>query len=263
MEYKALPARFKIVGDPSDYKEKGVAAERDRRYRSLLADLKAAKLNGMTHKIWVTASTGSVRPAHAEADGMVVRVNDHFSVGGENLLLPSDPSGSLGNTANCRCEVQFVQGEVGGIPVSAYGEGRNTVIRYQNDTEEVRSGGTRTWRNNNPGAMRNYPFSERHGSLGDAGGYAVYPDVATGDAALVALLQTPKYQAQNVIDAVFDFAPPVENDTSRYQAFVVSRVGVPGSTLVRALTSAQFQAMLAAIRHFEGWKQGSVSWRTL
>lgn len=261
MEYKTLPATFVVVNGRDDYNQKGVNEERTKRYNSMLAEFQAAKLRGMTHKIWVTSSEANVRAAHIEADGKVVRINDPFIVGAERLFLPSDPTGSLANTANCRCTVEFVQGEVGGIPVLAYGEGSNTIIRYQNDTEEIRAGGTRTWRNHNPGAMRNYPFSERLGSLGDSGGFAVFPDVATGDAALVALLLTPDFQARTLFAAIFAFARPVVNDTTRYQAFVESRVGVAGATLVSALTSSQFQAVLDAIRIFEGWKTGSVSWR--
>lgn len=52
---------------------------------------------------WLTARDDQVRPAHAEVDGDAVPLGSAFTVGGEPLLYPGDPSGSIGNTANCRC----------------------------------------------------------------------------------------------------------------------------------------------------------------
>lgn len=59
--------------------------------------------NGIQYKEWLTARDERVRPAHAEADGQIVRINEPFMVGGEYLMQPGDPSGSAKNTINCRC----------------------------------------------------------------------------------------------------------------------------------------------------------------
>lgn len=40
---------------------------------------------------------------HLEADGQVVDMDKPFIVSGEELMFPGDPSGSPGNTINCRC----------------------------------------------------------------------------------------------------------------------------------------------------------------
>lgn len=40
---------------------------------------------------------------HVEADGQVVNIDEPFTVSGEKLMYPGDPSGSPGNTINCRC----------------------------------------------------------------------------------------------------------------------------------------------------------------
>lgn len=58
---------------------------------------------GVEYKQWVTSGLGNVRPAHQEANGQVVAVNETFSVGGEALRHPGDPSGSAGNVINCHC----------------------------------------------------------------------------------------------------------------------------------------------------------------
>lgn len=53
----------------------------------------------------------------------------------------------------------------------------NVTITYQNDdgSTTVMSGGTRAWRNNNPGNLREGPFSQSQGSIGrDNDGFAIF-----------------------------------------------------------------------------------------
>ena len=58
---------------------------------------------GVEEHEWLATRDDRVRPAHADADGQVVKVGSPFKVGGESLLYPHDPNGSAGNTINCRC----------------------------------------------------------------------------------------------------------------------------------------------------------------
>lgn len=125
----------------------------------------------------------------------------------------------------------------------------------------MRSGGTRAWRNNNPGNLRNYDFSQRHGSLGEAGGFAVFPDEATGQGALVSLLGTDTYQGLTINDALARFAPPVENATAAYQGFIRGATGLSGTTPMNSLSNAQLNSVGNAIRRFEGWQPGTVRYR--
>jgi hypothetical protein len=67
----------------------------------------AAKLAGVERKRWLTAHDERVRPTHAAADGQTVPVGQPFSVGGEHLQHPGDPSGSNAEVANCRCTVTY------------------------------------------------------------------------------------------------------------------------------------------------------------
>ncbi len=59
----------------------------------------------------------------------------------------------------------------------------------------IRSGGTRAWRCNNPGALlkSTYSVSKKRRAIGSAGHgdyeYAVYPDYETGHEALVLMLR--------------------------------------------------------------------------
>lgn len=63
---------------------------------------------GIQDKEWVTAIDGRERPAHREADGQIVKMQDAFVVGGEQMMFPGDPSASVGNVVNCRCTVVYV-----------------------------------------------------------------------------------------------------------------------------------------------------------
>ncbi len=42
--------------------------------------------------------------------GAALPINADFEVGGERLFLPSDPKGSLAETAGCRCVVDYMEG---------------------------------------------------------------------------------------------------------------------------------------------------------
>lgn len=58
-------------------------------------------------KRWLAVEGKRTRPAHADANGQTVALDEPFEVGGEKLMFPGDPNGSPGNTINCRCTVQY------------------------------------------------------------------------------------------------------------------------------------------------------------
>ena len=62
-------------------------------------------------KEWITVGDDKVRPAHADADGQTVQVDEPYIVGGESLMYPADESlgASAENTINCRCSSQYVE----------------------------------------------------------------------------------------------------------------------------------------------------------
>lgn len=53
---------------------------------------------------WITAHDSHVRLEHAAVDGDIVPKGEAFTVGGEKLMYPGDPSGSASNVINCRCD---------------------------------------------------------------------------------------------------------------------------------------------------------------
>jgi len=56
-------------------------------------------------KTWKSGYDARVRPAHQAANNQMVPFNSKFSVGGESLQRPGDPSASAGNRINCRCSM--------------------------------------------------------------------------------------------------------------------------------------------------------------
>jgi RHS repeat-associated protein len=152
----------------------------------------------------------------------------------------------------------------GAVPVSVRQQGNSVVIQYSDGTVEVRSGGSISWRTNNPGNLNQGPFAQSQGSIGSYTGpqntFAVFPNEGAGSAALVTRLQTPPYSGYTLDQAIDVFAPPAYNPTAQYQAFVSNALGVGGSTTLGGLTPQQIGNLAAAIRRFEGWSPGTVTY---
>jgi hypothetical protein len=137
--------------------------------------------------------------------------------------------------------------------------GRHDTDRYVVYQDCVKVNGTRAWRNNNPGNIRGGTFTNDHGAIGsDSGPFGIFPDEATGAAALDALLRTDTYQNGTLADAIYRYAPPNENNTENYLQMVEQRTGVPRTTPMNQLNDDQLAALAGAIRQIEGWQEGTV-----
>lgn len=83
----------------------------------------------------------------------------------------------------------------------------------------------RPQRNHNPGDIEYGQFAILHGATGRDPRFAVFPDDATGFAALKSLLATPTYRILTVEQMVNKYAPAIENNTSNYLSSVCKWVG--------------------------------------
>ena len=139
--------------------------------------------------------------------------------------------------------------------------GEGNTVEYSDVTEAIwiYSGGTRAWRNNNPGNIRSGEFATNHGAIGAAGGFAVFPDYETGKSALQSLLKTSFYQELSISDAITRYAPPVENNTANYQATLKKLTGLPLEKKMNALTDEELGKIVGAIQHIEGYHEGMVT----
>lgn len=124
--------------------------------------------------------------------------------------------------------------------------------------DEIREGGSRAWRNCNPGNIRKGDFSLNAGAIGDDGSFAVFPSEAVGMSAIISLLRTAAYINRRLRDAIFRYAPPFENDSDRYAAQIRERTGIPLDAILADLRMDDFRKIAKTIQHIEGWQPGSV-----
>ncbi len=143
------------------------------------------------------------------------------------------------------------------IAINAVAQRYDVVYTRADGNKIRRSGGTRAWRNNNPGCLRYSAFTEKQGAIGEAGGFAVFPDEATGMRAIGALLQSDKYKNLTISQAIFKYAPPHENDTDGYNTSLRKITGLPVTTKLSALNEDQLMRVAHAIRTVEGWRPGT------
>jgi hypothetical protein len=142
---------------------------------------------------------------------------------------------------------------------SATASHSRVTIKHSDGTIEERVGGTRAWRNNNPGTVNSGDFATRHGAIGDDKGMAIFPDEQTGVRAQEALLRSPTYAPKTIDKAIEAWAPPGDgNDTKRYQDLVHQWTGLPGDKEIGDLTDEELARLMAAQRRMEGWKVGGV-----
>ena len=139
------------------------------------------------------------------------------------------------------------------------GSGNSVIYEDENKNQETWSGGTRAWRNNNPGNIRDGDFARRRGAIGAAGGFAVFPNYEAGFAALTALLRTSTYQRLTVEQAINRYAPPIENDTSAYINMVEKQIGVSRATPMMMLSDTVLHNLAKAIEKHEGYKEGMIN----
>jgi hypothetical protein len=144
-------------------------------------------------------------------------------------------------------------------PISARGSGRDIVYEYADGTTETWSGGTRSWRTNNPGNLHYDKFAPAHGAIGQFESFAIFPSESIGKSALNAWLYQKASSGSTLNSMMNVYAPPQENDTVAYQNFLSKLLGLPGSTLLSDLTPSQMRTLEEGIIRFEGWRTGTIT----
>ena len=56
---------------------------------------------------WSAVMDERTRVEHSKANGQRVKMDEPFTVGGEELMYPGDTSGSPGNVCRCRCSIEY------------------------------------------------------------------------------------------------------------------------------------------------------------
>ncbi len=132
-------------------------------------------------------------------------------------------------------------------------------ISHVDGTVETRQGGSRAWRNNNPGNIVAGKFANTHGAIGNNNGFAVFPDEETGQRASAALLRTSTYSKLSIDQAIARRSPPNENDTPQLQQLVRKLGNFSGNEVIGQLDDQQMSKLTDIIKRTEGWKVGKIN----
>lgn len=141
---------------------------------------------------------------------------------------------------------------------SAVALGRDVVYTTADGRRVRRTGGTRAWRNLNPGNIRYSEFSRNAGAIGQAGGFAVFPDEETGTRAISSLLRGQSYNNLTIARAITRYAPPSENNTAAYHRRIQQITGLNINRRISDLSDGELFRVVDAIRAIEGWEAGRI-----
>lgn len=200
----------------------------------------------------LVGSASAVDPAQAQVDPAQVQ-SGPAQAQGVPAQAQSGLAQTLGDPAQAQTQHPASIPVDPGLEVAA---GGHTYVIF---TDEVRQGGSVSWRARNPGNIRDgSTYGAYHGkkvSAGSSGHFAVFPDEATGFAAIKSVLH--HYGHVTVAQAMSKYAPASDhNDPVAYARHVAGQMGVPVTTYVDQLSDDQMTVFAEAIRSFEGWTAG-------
>ena len=145
--------------------------------------------------------------------------------------------------------------------VRAYeGESWRTRIYETSDGRKyVKEGGSRSWRNNNPGNLKygEWKNARRDGAIGvDRGGFAIFPDIEIGTEAQYKLIK--RWQRENLTleQFVYKYAPPNENDTEKYLYYLKNKLDIERTDSLQKLNDKKIKELMKWIKRYEGWRKG-------
>lgn len=136
--------------------------------------------------------------------------------------------------------------------------GRDVIYTNSDGSSYRKTGGTRSWRNNNPGNLKYYEFARKMGAIGQADGFAVFPDEETGMRALNELLRSNSYNKLTIAGAINKYAPKKENNVSAYLNQIQNLTGLSINKRMVDLTESELSRVANAILKIEGWETGQI-----
>ena len=102
----------------------------------------------------------------------------------------------------------YIRAEVGEMPA---GSNKSMRIYYdEQGNKMIRTEGSRSWRNNNPGNLVYYKFARDNGAIGTDGTFAIFPDFETGQRARKKLLKGSKYHHLTLEQMACKYEPESE-----------------------------------------------------
>ena len=201
-------------------------------------------------------------PSSGDAKEVIVTVSEDTNVTINPRL--SNASGSSSGTASVLTPApQSATSSANSsapLPVRASAPQNSRDVIYENadGSRTRRTGGTRAWRNLNPGNIRYSDFARRVGAIGRAGGFAVFPDEKTGMRAIESLLRSNSYNHLTIAGAISRYAPPSENNTAGYHRRIEQLTGMSINRRMSDLSETEISRVATAIREIEGWQPGRI-----
>lgn len=185
-------------------------------------------------------------------DGFLKSVND-AAVGAYSYLASAKSGDTSGFTAS-------------GVEVPHW----NKRVFKTQDGDVKREGGSRSWRNNNPGNVEYGDFAKKFGAIGTDGRFAIFPTEEAGRKAKEYLIFESNggrqlstkgdygaglgYKDKTLSQMLTAYAPKEENITNGYIKSVLSAVGV--EKRMGDYTSEERAVILEAMKKVEGWDAG-------
>ena len=132
-----------------------------------------------------------------------------------------------------------------------------TIYVLLNGTKISRSGGSVSWRNNNPGNIIKSEFALKNGAVGSTDRWAVFPNEETGLSAMKKLLQSKNYVSLSIQGAINRWAPSSDgNNPVKYAQFVAKTAGLSVDARIQDLSDDDLNKMVRAMQKMEGWIPG-------
>jgi len=199
--------------------------------------------------------TESLATSHDENFASIDTENDENLMQTESLATSHDEDFASIDTENDENYIPVSTAQSGFTRAKA--SSKDVIYTKPNGEKVKRSGGTRAWRNNNPGNMINSDFARKHGAIGTAGGFAVFPDEATGMKAVKTLLRSSSYINLSIREAIHKWAPAADNnDPKKYTNMVQKYTGLAPDKKIKSLNDNELEKVANAIRKVEGWNTG-------
>lgn len=137
-----------------------------------------------------------------------------------------------------------------------------TVTIYKvGDKEEIRTGGSVSWRYNNPGLIYYGDYAKAVGAIGTDGRYAIFPSYDIGKLALKHLLfeSTRGYKNKTLEDAMKFYAPKNEGfNTDYYLKTIRLDTGIPMTKVLTDFTDDEKDRLLKTLEKIERFTAGKV-----
>ena len=125
--------------------------------------------------------------------------------------------------------------------------------------DQVRTGGDRNWRNNNPGNIEYGKFAISMGAIGSDGRFAIFPTEEMGRKAADTLLKGKSYANLSAAAAINKWAPSNENDPKAYAANIAKQTGLDMNKRYVDMSPQEQAKFLDAMNRVEGGRSGSIS----